>query len=684
MIREVMSSFSGNELVIGLLLGVWLLATGLGSLLGVPVAKQVRLEHALLSGHILMALMPFGQVAAIRGLPLLWVRGEMLGLTSAVACSSLILIPFCLVSGAMIPMAGALLKEKGTTRKVYIVDTIGDICGGLLFSLVFVYALSHWDSLVVLGLLNLIAGSIMTSYAVLPVLALLGLAIVATRPFDLETLSWRFPGQALILHKNTPFAQLTISRTGKQLNVLQDAIPLFSSHDLDMEALAHVPLCQLSQGASILLISGGVFGTIREMAKHKPSHIDYIELDPAILDLDRLLDQRLSLPFVRVHVGDGRLFIKKSTTSYDAVIVDLPDPENTQLNRFYTQEFFEETKSSLTPRGVLCFTLVGADNYVEEKGLAVNRAVYAALKSTFNHVLVFPGMTHYYLASNAPLTRNIATVLAERGIQTRRLVDYDLPSMADPFRIDLLQGLLAREHILPNQDLSPRAFGHLLDLWLKKSGSPKGLVSTLSILVLIFAALACRKAPLRFTVLTSGYAGMAFELSLILLFQVIYGYVYLRICGFITLFMIGSALGALVSVWVKKRPLLQILACDGGFIILAALSCGGAVAGVHVKSQVWLFTMQYVIIPSLIFLVAFGAGWQFSVVSRMSKGAETDITGRLYLADLAGAACGTILTGLLFLPRLGIVGVLVSVLALKCVSLGLNMVSGQSKSAGLE
>ncbi|MDY6952485.1 MAG: hypothetical protein SWE60_13310 [Thermodesulfobacteriota bacterium] len=683
MIREVMSSFGGNELVIGLVLGVWLLATGLGSLVGVPVAKRVRLERALLLGHVVVAVMPFGQVAAIRALPLLWVRGEMLGLTSAVAWSSLILIPFCLVSGAMIPLAGALLKEKGTTRKVYIVDTIGDICGGLLFSLVFVYALSHWDSLIVLGLLNLIAGTVMTSLAVFPVVALLGLALLATRPLDVKTLSWRFPGQALILHKNTPFAQLTISRSGKQLNVLQDAIPLFSSHDLDMEALAHVPLCQLPQGASVLLISGGVFGTVDEMAKHKPSHVDYVELDPAILDLERLLERRLSLPFVRVHVGDGRLFIKRSSRGYDAVIVDLPDPENTQLNRFYTQEFFDETRSILTPKGVLCFTLVGADNYVEEEGLAVNRAVYAALKKTFNHVLVFPGMTHYYLASNAPLTRDIAAVLAERAIQTARLVDYDLPSMADPFRIDLLQGLLTQEGTLPNQDLSPRAFGHLLDLWLKKSGSPKGLVWAMSILVLIFAALACGKAPLRFTVLTSGYAGMAFELSLILFFQVIYGYVYLRICGFITLFMIGSALGALVSVRVERAPFFQTLACDGGLILLAALSCVGAVAGIHAKSQVWLFAMQYGIIPSLIFLVAFAAGWQFAVVSRRSQGAETEITGRLYLADLAGAACGTILTGLLFLPRLGIVGVLVSVLALKVVSLGLNLVSGPSSDTGV-
>jgi hypothetical protein len=74
--------------------------------------------------------------------------------------------------------------------------------------------------------------------------------MLAARPFDVTSLSWRFPGQEIVLNKNTPFAQLTISKTGKQLNVLQDAIPLFSTGDLDMETVAHLPLCQVREGAS--------------------------------------------------------------------------------------------------------------------------------------------------------------------------------------------------------------------------------------------------------------------------------------------------------------------------------------------------------------------------------------------------------------------------------------------------
>ncbi|MBW1859608.1 MAG: hypothetical protein JRI70_05890 [Deltaproteobacteria bacterium] len=675
MIREVMSSFGGNELVIGIVLGVWLLFTGLGSALGVPLAKRGYPEKSLFVGHLFIAVLPFFQIASIRALPLLWVRGEMIGLASAIVGSTIVLIPYCLVGGAMIPLAGSLLEGKDTTSKVYVADTLGDISGGLLFSLVFVYLFSHWDCFLVLGFLNLFAAFMMVSLRVLPAVCVLGIAVLAVRPFNVTSLSWRFPGQEIVLNKNTPFAQLTISKTGSQLNVLQDAIPLFSTGDLDTETIAHLPLCQVREGAKILLIAGGVFGTLEEISRHHPERVDYVELDPAILDLDGLIHKSLARTFVHVHVGDGRLFVKKALTKYDAIIVDLPDPENAQLNRFYTQEFFKESKSILEEGGALSFTLIGSENYLEEKGLALNRSVHAALKNVFKHTLVFPGTTHYYMASDSPLDPNIAGVLSDRGIVTKYLVDYELPTMADPFRMDMLKRLLTEKEVPANRDLSPLAFGHLIELWLKKSGSPRTFLHIIVVVILGLAVLAGCRDRLRFTIASSGYAGMACELALLLLFQVIYGYVYLRMCLFITLYMIGSALGALASGRPKRSEAWQVLACDAGLILFAGLACVAALVGTHLKGPVSLFVMQYGVIPVLLFVVAFVAGYQFSTVSRMARGTGAEITGRLYVSDLAGAACGTILTGLVFLPKMGVIGVLISVAALKGVSLAVNTMS---------
>jgi spermidine synthase len=193
--------------------------------------------------------------------------------------------------------------------------------------------------------------------------------------------------------------------------------------------------------------------------------------------------------------------------------------------------------------------------------------------------------------------------------------------------------------------------------------------------MLALAVVAGCRDGLRFTIASSGYAGMAFELALLLLFQVIYGYVYLRMCLFITLYMIGAALGALASGRLKRSEAWQVLACDAGLILFAGLACVAARVGTHLKGHDSLSLMQYGVIPVLLFVVAFVAGYQFSTVSRMARGIGAEITGRLYVSDLAGAACGTILTGLVFLPKMGVIGVLISVAALKVVSLGLNSVS---------
>jgi len=64
--------------------------------------------------------------------------------------------------------------------------------------------------------------------------------------------------------------------------------------------------------------------------------VDYVELDPAILELAReyFPNHWLALradPRVHVHVTDGRLFLKTTQSTFDVVIVNLPEPQNAQL-----------------------------------------------------------------------------------------------------------------------------------------------------------------------------------------------------------------------------------------------------------------------------------------------------------------------------------------------------------------
>ncbi|MEW5804427.1 MAG: hypothetical protein AB1847_20210 [bacterium] len=715
LIREGITTFGGNELIIGLILGIWLLSTASGASLGVFLVGREKAGRLLFCGHLLLAVIPFLQLAGFRVLPLLWIRGELPGIGSALIGSSLILFPYGLISGAMIPAAASLLSpdryngghNKGhtalfhdsaacnssfrdnpfhdslcrdTPSTVYIIDLWGEVLGGVLFSFLFVYLFSHWGVLIALGSVHLMVAVLLSSPCLWPVPVLLALFICFSAPLNMATLTFRTPGQKILFHKNTPFAQLAITRSGKQINVLSDGIPLFSTGDYRAEALGHIPLVQVGAGARVLLISGGVFGTLSEILRHKPNWIDYVELDPAILSLGKKICTALDAPCVHTHVGDGRLFMKKARQKrihYDCLILNLPDPENIQLNRFYTREFFQEARDILNPQGVLFFTLTGADNYLESEGLGLNRSVYAALTQVFPHVILFPGETHYFLASRKPLLGKehnpgleIRKKLAELDIRTRWLTDYQLSEMTDSFRMDRIGSLVAEKDALPNTDLSPLAFRHLLNLWLKKSGGMGWMVlAVVIVLAALFAFLACRQDSLLLVTFSSGYAGMCLELSLLLLFQIIFGYVYLWISLFVTLFMIGLGAGALAARKWRQDPLRQTGFQDVMLILLACLVLGLAVFSRRFHAEAFLSIIQCGIIPFLIFGSGLAVGWQFVAISHQFAGQAGRITGGLYLADLAGASCGTLLTSLFLLPQFGISGVLLSAALVKSASL---------------
>ncbi|MEW6380924.1 MAG: hypothetical protein AB1611_15125 [bacterium] len=689
LIREGISTFGGNELVIGLILGLWLLSSASGAFLGALMARGKNPYRLLFSGHLLLAVIPFLQLVGFRALPLLWVRGELLGAGTAMIGSGLILTPYGLVAGSLIPLAAGLLSSNDPPSAAYLTDLGGEVLGGLVFSFLFVYLFSHWGVLMAVGFLNLgVTMLFCFPRRLWLVPALAALAIAVSLPLNFSTLSWQVPGQKILVHRNTPFAQLSITRSGQQVNVLSDGLPLFSSNDYRTEALAHIPLAQVGEGARVLLIGGGVFGTIAEILKHNPGRIDYVELDPAILRMDRHIHRSLDNPRVHTHVGDGRLFIKKARRAairYDCLVLDLPGPENIQYNRFYTREFFQEARSILTPRGVVFFTLTGADNYLEAEGLALNRSVYAALDQVFAHILLFPGETHYFLASACPLAPalspgasgasgapDIRGRLAERNIRTRWLVDYQLPEMTDPFRMDRLKGLVTGGDSQPNTDLSPRAFRHLLNLWLKKTGGTERmswLIPAIAVLLALCLLVAWQRDKLLLVTFSSGYTGISLELSLLFLFQTIFGYVYLWISLFITLFMIGLGAGALAARKWRKDPVGQTLVQDSILILLVSLICGLAVFGRSLQADVLLSVVQCGIIPVLIFGSALAVGWQFVAVSHQLIGKVPRITGKLYLADLAGASCGTLVTSLFLLPGFGILGVLLSAALVKSASL---------------
>jgi len=131
LLREMLCVFAGNELVLGVALGNWLLLMGLGAALGRWAHRLKEPSGVLAALLIFTAVTPLGQVFALRGLRhSFFLRGAEIGVIPTVVASFVILLPYCLAAGFMLTLACWLLAQHGDARgpgRVYVADSLGSI-----------------------------------------------------------------------------------------------------------------------------------------------------------------------------------------------------------------------------------------------------------------------------------------------------------------------------------------------------------------------------------------------------------------------------------------------------------------------------------------------------------------------------------------------------------------------------
>ena len=94
LMRELLGAFGGNELVLGLVLGNWLLLMGIGAWLGRTSDKLQNPRAVLAVALILVALLPLAQVFLLRALRnVVFVRGAEVGLSETFLSVLLLLLP---------------------------------------------------------------------------------------------------------------------------------------------------------------------------------------------------------------------------------------------------------------------------------------------------------------------------------------------------------------------------------------------------------------------------------------------------------------------------------------------------------------------------------------------------------------------------------------------------------------
>jgi spermidine synthase len=423
-----------------------------------------------------------------------------------------------------------------------------------------------------------------------------------------------------------------------------------------------------------------------------------VELDPAILDLAREYFPIQNDPRVRVHVTDGRLFLKTTASTFDVIIVNLPDPQTAQLNRFYTLEFFREAARKLTGNGILALRLTGAEDYISPELAAFLRSIYKTLRAVFPEVTAIPGETvHFFAARRAGVlaagSEELLARLRARRLETSYVREYYIPFRMMPDRMaDLERQIEPRPETPVNRDFAPVAYYFDVALWSSRfNHGYRDLFRAMAgvdfrwlagaVGVFLAALVAKKRQPQTAAACCTaamGFTLIGLEMLLLLAFQAIYGYVYQQLAVIIAAFMAGMSLGSGLALRARAGR---------GMRTLVFLQLGAAIAPLllyAVFEAVAQVTSGQMLFPVLALCCGMLGGYEFLVASRVffssSRGRSP---GTLYALDLAGSCLGALLFSVYLIPVFGFfkTAVLAAMVSLAAAVLALRPVS-QGNSQG--
>ena len=719
LLRELLISFLGNELTLGIILANWLILEAIGSfVIGKSVEKVKRKIEVFVFFQLFFSLtLPFAiYLSRIFKNLLLTTSGEGLGFSPIFYSSFLILLPVTLPHGALFTYGCKLYsqyirKDASSIGKVYVLESIGSIIGGLLMTFLLIQYLNSFEIALIISLINALISTILiwpapksSNHPIKIALWVLSgfLSFVfayslfpqTSNAIHLSSIRSQWRNLNVIHNENSIYGNLTVTKRGEQFTFFNNGVPSITTPVPDIasiEDFVHFPMLFHEKPESVLILSGGVGGMIHEILKYPVKRVDYVELDPLLLKLVQkfstpLTQSELSDKRVRTHYADSRFFVKRTHDRFDIIFVGLPAPQELQTNRLFSSEFFNSAKQKMNPDGIVVLTLPGSLTYLSPELRDLNGCILDTLKVVFRFVKIIPGDVNLYLASNSNQFEKVTTEEIIKRFGARKIQASLFTKSYLEFRLHgrwmkwFLQSMERKgTHI--NSDFRPIGVFLSLSHW-NALFSPyltgifkwfEGFSLQISIAFMILFTLLMAfifiKRPhlsrqsIPYAIFATGLAGMIFNLGLIFTFQIFYGYLYHQIGLLIATFMFGVALSSFFITQRLdriKRDSLLFLKIEMGIILFSFLF-----------PFVFSIPSQYLEIPAvslliypvfLIMSLLSGAsiGLQFPLATKIYLGTPTKggtfghTAGLLYGADLLGGFLGGLFGGILLLPILGL------------------------------
>ena len=710
-IRELLVVFHGNELFLGIIFGTWLLLEAVGS-----YAARTRAERTpkhlsvFIVLQVCVGVAPLASVLALRsfryvlGIPV----GELLGIGYVAITSLLVLAPISLLDGALFPFGCRALAEvarkEEVPARVYLYKSFGAFLAGLAFVVYLLHYLEPIQLAMVIFLVNLGAVvSLLVSVPTFPVARYTSLALVLVTGLGLFTPGPRWLERksaelfwyeySLVETRQSVYSHLAVIKDREQYTFFANGAPYATTPvpEALIEELVHFPVLFHRGPERVAVIGGGGAGLLTEVMKYPVQEIHYAEQDPLVIEQFRrlptaLTEQELTDRRLRIHLREGRLFLRTTGTRYDMILMNLPVASTLSLNRYYTVEFFGLARARLRDGGILALRLPGSDTLLSDEMRRLNARIYASLKAVFPHVRIFIGDQNIFIASgDAAVTSLGADALVQRwrsrGVRTALIHERYIRYKTDARRFrQIEQEIVADANVAVNSDNNPKgAIDGMLLLSSVVSPSMGRVLETVHripagyylgaaiALILGAAAIQVRRRGelfLLYAVASTGFASMLLSILLVFSFQIYFGHVYHYIGLLTSLFMLGSGSGAW---WAMKRRPIPLLGVELGMTTLTVAAYLFVSLGPEAEYARWM-------IAALMTAAGVLTGIQYPVAVDLADRSYRRVTataGRLYAVDLCGAVLGAVLTAVVLIPGLGLRDTVLLAGVMKAGSVGL-------------
>ncbi|MQY15672.1 Polyamine aminopropyltransferase [Streptomyces sp. RB5] len=464
-------------------ISVMVFAMGVGSLAAKPLRRRAVGAFAVLEGVLALA----------GGLSVLGLYVAFAWLQLYTPAMVVIALVVGLLIGAEIPLLMTMLQrirrqEAGSAvADLFAVDYIGALVGGLCFPFVLLPAFGQLKGALVVGAVNAVAGVIVVVFifrrqlrrkvwagllaGVTVVLGVLGTAYAGAD--ELEVTARQQMYRDPIIHaETTPYQEIVVTRatafTGEpDMRLFLNGDLQFSSVDEYRyhESLVHPAL---SRARSEVLIMGGGDGlALREVLRYDDvRHVTLVDLDPAMTRLGRefaplreLNDDSLHDPRVRVVNADAFTWLRNARSTYDAVIIDFPDPDSAALAKLYSVEFYHLLGQVLTPRSQV-MVQSGSPFFAPRTYWSIARTIGAAGYATTEFQVDVPSFGNWGFVLAAPGGGKPPALRLPAAAPKLRYLDDAVLKAATVFPVDR-----RRTDVRPSTLMDPAVLEYVLDEW---------------------------------------------------------------------------------------------------------------------------------------------------------------------------------------------------------------------------